>query len=138
MSTAALMASSAQMAASCFGYGLTPGNLGGTAGVFGYSTIDSNPGSLSPIGTLRGVTIQRLRSATADADLRVSLVTAGLPQTFWRMVLVQGTDGDWRRYMSASATSFSNAGITTWAFGTGSSPVWTATTPAPRGVLFFV
>ncbi len=117
-------------------YGLTPGNLGGTVGAYGYSTVDSNPGSLSPIGTFRGVAFQRIRSASGSEDLLISFGTAGILQTFWRRVVLQQTDGSWRSYLSSAAT-FNNAVITTWSFGSGSSPIWTATTPAPRGVIFF-
>jgi hypothetical protein len=136
--TGAVQANSGVMSAVSFSYQLTPGNNGGSAGVFGYSTVDgSNPGSLSPILTFRGATIQRIRSSNVSEDLLINLATAGLPQTFWRLLVIQDTTGAWRRYFSSAATAFSNGVITSWSFGTGSSPVFTATTPAPRGVIFF-
>ncbi len=123
-------------AASTYSYALTPGNNGGTPGTFGYARGEpTNPGSLSPIDTLKGVNINRIRSSSSSEDLLVT-ISGVRAQTFWRMVIVQATDGTWRRYLSASAT-FSTPLDSIWSFGTGSSPVWTSTT-APRTVLFFL
>lgn len=118
-------------------YALTVANNGGTAGVFGYNRLEvTNPGSISPIGTLKGVTIEVIRSSNVSEDLLISLAGTRA-QSFWRRVVILSTAGTWRSFGSADATSFS-AGVTTlWSYGTGSSPVFTSTT-SPRGVIFFV
>lgn len=134
--TSALSASFGTTAGASFSYALTVANNGGTPGTFGFNRLEgTNPGAISPIGTLKGVTIEIIRSSTASEDLIISL--AGIrAQNFWRMIVIQTTAGAWRTYLSSAAT-YSAVVNTTWSFGSGSSPVFTSTT-SPRGVIFYL
>lgn len=121
-------------AAASYSYVLGPAE--NASGAFGYDSTSGTPGTLNPITTLKGVTIITLRSDNLSADL--ALVMQGVrAQNFWRTIVAQATDGTWRRFNSADA-SFSAPANTVWSFGTGSSRVWTASTPTPRGVIIFV
>jgi hypothetical protein len=125
-------------AAAALTFAITPGNNGGSPGVFGYNRLEAtNPGAIIPAGTgtFKGVTLEVIRSASSSEDLLI--VIAGVrAQSFWRMITIQTTAGTWRTYLAANAT-FAQAVNTSWSFGTGSSPVFTSTT-APRGAVFFL
>jgi len=122
--------------ANSIAYGVTVANNGGTPNRFGYAPGEvTNPGAISPITTFRGVSIVQLNANNTSFDFLVSL-TGSVAQTLWRSLVVQQTDGSWRRYLSANAT-FSAGVVTNWQFGSGSSPVWTSTT-SPRGIIFFI
>lgn len=126
----------ATMAGASISYGVTVANNGGTAGRFGYAPAEgTNPGAISPITTFRGANIVQLNANNTSFDFLVSL-NGVLAQTLWRSLVVQQTDGSWRRYLSANAT-FATTTVSNWQFGTGSSPVWTSTT-SPRGIIFFI
>lgn len=134
--TATVQAAAGVQAVSSYSYALTPGNNGGTAGVFGFDRNSvTNPGAIGPISTLKNININAIRASTTSEDLLVR-IDGSRPQNFWRMLMVQGTDGVWRRYLAADAT-FTNPTDTVWRWGSGSNPVWTSTA-APRGVIFFL
>lgn len=111
------------IAASGENFSVTVGN----SGTF-YGFITTGPvGAVSP-ASFKGITIDAVATDTTVPayDFSVSLDGGGvLAQTFFRAALVQRTNGTWVRY-ETSAASFS-AGTSTWSWGTGSSPVWSAT-----------
>lgn len=129
--TGAVQSGGVVAATASLSYRITPGNNNSVAGVWGFNFAGSNPGSLSPITTFKGKSIELFRSDSAQYDLLIQLASPDIAQSFWRSVVVQDTSGVWRRYLSASATSFTGR---SWTFGNGSSPVWTSATP--RGVIF--
>ena len=133
----ALSAAAGSSASASFGYSVTIGNNGGSPGVFGYSTVDSQGGAISPVGTLKGQSFQRIRSSSASEDLLVS-IAATVSQNFFRSLTIQDTGGVWTILTSAGATYQTSAGVTTWRWGSGSFPYWTAATPSPRGIVFFI
>lgn len=129
----AVQAAAGITAAASYSYRITPGNNLSVAGLWGYSFAGANPGSLSPITTLKGKVIELLRSDASADDLIIQLASPGVAQNFWRSVMVQTSAGSWRQYLSSAATF---SGGLQWTFGTGSDPVWTNATPG--GVIFFV
>lgn len=121
--TGAANTAGVNVAASGENFSVTVGNSGN---VFGF--VSGSIGAVSP-APFKGVNID---AAATDAvtvptfDFSLSLDGGGaLAQTFFRAVLVQRTDSTWIRYETAAA-SFS-VGTSTWTWGTGSSPVFTAT-----------
>lgn len=114
------------MAAAAQGYSLGIGT--GGAGVFGFSF--GAYGTIS-FASYKGKSITGLFTSTGGlVDLALSI--SGSPiQAIFNNILVQDTAGTLRIFTSASATFFPGA-TATWQWGTGASPVWTATVPTPR------
>lgn len=134
--TAGVQAAGGAAVAASFDYLVTVANNGNSPGVFGFFRVEgTNPGAIGPIGTLKGVTIEAVRSSSSSEDLLISLAGVRV-QSFWRRVVVRTTAGTWRVYLSADAV-YATAVNTTWQFGSGSSPVWSSTN-SPREVLFFI
>ncbi len=92
----------------------TPGS-----GIFGAD--NSGLGAIAP--TSYGSAIFSVSSA-ATRDFGFSMA-ANVAQTWCDYLVVQCTDGTWRKYRSADAT-FAGGTPSTWTWGSGSSKVWTA------------
>jgi hypothetical protein len=58
-------------------------------------------------------------------DFSIYMIPPVLPQNFFDRVIVQDTAGVFRTYLTSAA--FYSPGSTTWQWGVGSNPVWTAT-----------
>lgn len=136
--TGAVQASAGIAAGASFSYSIGIGHLVElAAGAYGFTTAPFvDPGSISPVGTLKGATIISLRSISGSEDLLVWI--QGLrAQSFWRQLVIQDTGGVWTPLNSSGANYFQSAGDTFWRYGIGSFPYWTATVPTPRGLIFF-
>jgi hypothetical protein len=96
-----------------------------TTEVYGFST-DFSQGSVQP-NRYRGDTIGSLYTQLVDAprDLVFGLTGFDQGQSFFTSLLVRDSTGAWRTYTSASAT-YDGVGGSTWFWGDGSNPVWTA------------
>jgi succinylarginine dihydrolase len=109
--------------------------IGVAAGTqYGFNSVAAI-GSVSP-ATFKGNTFQVIASDTSY-DFSISILGASLPQTLFRSVTVQSTAGTIRTYLASAATfsATSAPDKSQWLWGTGSSKVWTATSPSPRTVL---
>jgi hypothetical protein len=125
----------AVIAAASYSYSITPGE--NAAGAFGYDSTSGTPGAISPTNQLKTVSIITIRSDSLSADIAV-VIQGVRAQNFWQRIAVLATNGTWRSFNSSAATFSTPGGNSVWSFGTGSNRVWTATTPAPRGVIIFV
>lgn len=104
------------------------------AGFTGF--ISGSGGSVSP-ASFKGRNIDACGTTFSGSltDFEFSLDGGGvLAQNFFKAVLVQRTNGTWVRY-ETSAASF-GAGASTWIWGSGSNPVWTAA-PATRLMILY-
>lgn len=108
--------------------------IGNSAAQYGFNSV-AVIGAVSP-GTFKGNTIRVIASDTSY-DFAIEILGTSLPQTLFRSVTVESTAGTIRTFLASAATFSATSGPdkSTWLWGTGSSKVWTATSPSPRTVL---
>lgn len=110
--------------------------IGNASTQYGFNTNEAI-GSVSP-STFKGNTLYGIAS-DVSFDFGIVILGTGIPQAFFRSVVVQSTAGTIRSYASSAATFSSGVGIggnqSQWLWGTGSSKVWTATSPSPRALI---
>lgn len=110
-------------------YAITVADVGGGT-VFGFSLAGAD-GAVTPT-TFKGAVISGVSSRTAAAgsqnNVQVVLETS-LAQSFFAGILVLGTDGVWRRYMTADAvfTTFGAAPVLSSWNWPGTQTAWTTT-----------
>jgi hypothetical protein len=103
-------------------------------GGFGWSSGDG--GSISP-STLKGQNVTIVETVTGVRNLLITINAASLPQNFFTRVLVANNAGTFVSFNS-SAASYTAGGVNCiWAFGDGSSPVWTSA-GITRAVIFYL
>lgn len=113
-------------------YSIGVADLGGFGTSFGYNDGTSPTGSITP-SSFRGAAIRVAATDTTGFDFTLTL-NGVLAQTFVGEVLVQGTDGSYRRYVASAADSFiSGPSVSIWSWSTG-NPL-TAATPSPRALI---
>ena len=89
-----------------------------------YGYIQGNGGSITP-ATYKGVTLLHVGVHGGADDFSIYMIPPVLPQNFFDRVIVQDTAGVFRTYLTSAA--FYSPGSTTWQWGVGANPVWTAT-----------
>jgi hypothetical protein len=108
--------------------------IGNSASQYGFNSVLAI-GAASP-STFKGNSLRAIVSDTAY-DLTLEILGASIPQAIFRSLVVESTAGTIRTF-DASAATFSQLSApdrSTWTWGTGSSKVWTSTSPSPRSVL---
>jgi hypothetical protein len=92
------------------------------AGTFGF--LSPSFGSISPANAIGQSVVGLFCDGSRDFELRLS--DASLAKSFFPRLLVQNSAGEMVNYFTADATH-STGLLTSWRWGNGSSPVWTAT-----------
>lgn len=106
--------------------------IGNSASQYGFNSGVAI-GAITP-SAYRGNTIQVMASDTAY-DFGI-LITGSLAQSLFTYIVVQATDGSSRSFSSSAAT-FTAAATSQWLWGSGSSKVWTSTSPSSRIALVY-
>lgn len=108
--------------------------VGNSATQYGFNSV-AVIGAASP-GTFKGNTF-RVIASDSSYDFAIEILGTGLAQSLFRRVIVESTAGTIRAFDSSAATFSATSGPdkSTWTWGTGSSKVWTSTSPSPRSVL---
>jgi hypothetical protein len=108
--------------------------IGNAATQYGFNSVAAI-GAVSP-GTFKGNTF-RVIASDASYDFAIEILGTSLPQTLFRSVTIESTAGTIRTFLASAATFSATSGPdkSTWLWGSGSSKVWTATSPSPRTVL---
>jgi hypothetical protein len=97
--------------------------------IFGFNEAEGD-GAISPT-ELKGaaITVLSSRTAAAGAQNNIQITLEGdLAQSFFSAIVVQGTDGVYRRYSTADATfsTFGSAPVFSFWNWTGTDTAWTA------------
>jgi hypothetical protein len=117
-------------------YSVTMADINSLGSIFGYNDSGSPAGSISP-STWLGVAIKVVQNNTSTNPDQFGVTLAGSrAQSFFRAIEIQKTDGSFVTLMTADATYSDLTTITSWVWVLNTT--WTAATPSPRRIRFFL